>query len=94
MAVSWYVTSIGMCESIEKVIGCSSLSFVYPSAQTLELFTYYERYYFSFGISVFLGVLLGAFFMSRINRRYSFGCISQVKEHSIKNNMLGVPLLV
>ncbi len=50
--VSWYVTSIGMCESIEKVIGLSSLSFVYPSAQTLELFTYYKRYDLSFGISL------------------------------------------
>jgi len=93
VAVSWYVTSIGMSESIEKVIGLASLSFVYPSAQTLELFTYYERYEFSFVISVFLGVLLGAFSMSRINRRYSFGCISHVKEHSIKNNMIGGALM-
>jgi hypothetical protein len=44
----------GILFSIAMMIadGCSSLSSVYPSAQTLELFTYYVRYYFSFGISL------------------------------------------
>ncbi|MDF1876664.1 YeeE/YedE family protein [Sulfurimonas sp. SAG-AH-194-L11] len=93
VALSWLVTAIGMNESFERSIELSSISFVYPSAQTLELFTFYEKYELSFGVSIFLGVLLGAFMMSRVNRRYSFGCVSNIQKHSIKNNMLGGALM-
>ena len=41
---------------MEREITLSGISFVYPTAKTLELFTYYEVNEVSFGISMVVGV--------------------------------------
>lgn len=93
IAVAWYVTSVIAQDSIERVINLSSLSFVYPSAKTLELFAFYEIKNLSFGISTVIGVLVGAFFMAKLNKKYSFGCTSNINKNSIKSNIFGGSLM-
>ncbi len=93
IAAGWYITGIIGLESIEREIGFSSLSFVYPTAQSLELFSYYQVNNINFGISIVFGVVLGAFLMSKINKRYSFGCTSIIKGNNITYNMLGGALM-
>ncbi len=63
--LGWYVTSIIGSESMEKEIALESFSFVYPTAKTLEFFTYFEVNELTFSISIILGVLIGAFGMSK-----------------------------
>jgi len=87
--IGWYVTSIIGSESMEKQIVLESFSFVYPTAKTLEFLTYYEVNELSFSISIIFGVLIGAFGMSKVNKKYSFGCTSNLKRSKIKYNMIG-----
>lgn len=89
IATGWYITGVIGSESMERSISLISMTFVYPTAQTLELFTYYDIYNLTFGISIILGVLIGAFTMSRFNRRYSFGCTSNIKRNKLAYNMVG-----
>jgi len=85
----WYITGVVGLESMEKEIQLTSMSFVYPTAQTLEFFTYYQVNELSFGISLILGVLSGAFAMSKFNKKYSFGCTANLQHSKIKYNMIG-----
>lgn len=87
--IGWYVTSIIGSQSMEKQIVLESFSFVYPTAKTLEFLTYYEVNELSFSISIIFGVLIGAFSMSKVNKKYSFGCTSNLKRSKIKYNMIG-----
>lgn len=89
VAAGWLVTAIVGAESIEREVQFGSLSFVYPTGQTLELFSYYSVSELNFGISVILGVVLGAFLMSKKNKRYSFGCTSNIKRNKLAYNMVG-----
>jgi uncharacterized membrane protein YedE/YeeE len=89
IAIGWYVTGIIGVESIEREITLASMSFVYPTAQTLEFFSYYQVTDLSFGVSIILGVISGAFVMSKFNRKYSFGCTSNLQHSKIKYNMIG-----
>jgi len=89
VAFGWYVTGVIGADSMEKEIAIASMSFVYPSAQTLEFFTYYQVTDLSYGVSIILGVLCGAFTMSKFNKKYSFGCASKLQHSKIKYNMIG-----
>lgn len=93
VAAGWYITGIVGADSMEKEIALASMSFVYPSAQTLEFFTYFQVTDLSYGVSLILGVVTGAFTMSKFNKRYSFGCTSQLKHSKIKYNMIGGALM-
>ncbi|MGK0255432.1 MAG: putative membrane protein YedE/YeeE [Arcobacteraceae bacterium] len=93
IALGWYVTGVIGFESMEKEIALSSMSFVYPTAQTLEFFIYYQVFDLSFGISIILGVLTGAFGMSKFNKKYSFGCTASLPHSKIKYNMIGGALM-
>jgi len=93
VAVGWYVTGVIGAESMERQINLASVTFVYPTAKTLEFFTYYEVSELSFGISIILGVVSGAFIMSKFNRKYSFGCTSNLQHSKIKFNMIGGALM-
>jgi len=93
IALGWYITGVIGVESLEREINVSSMTFIYPIAQTLELFTFYQVTELSFGISVILGVITGAFTMSRFNKRYSFGCTSTLESSKIKYNMIGGALM-
>jgi len=93
---AWYITWIFSEASMEadtRYVPFTSLTFVGPSARALELFTHYKDANTDFGIFLILGVLLGAFVMSRFNKKYSFGCVSALKIHKLKNNMLGGALM-
>ena len=93
VAVGWYITGVIGVESMEREIALASVTFVYPSAKTLEFFTYYQVTELSFGISVVLGVVSGAFIMSKFNRKYSFGCTSNLQHSKVKYNMIGGALM-
>ena len=89
ISAGWYVTGVIGEQSIEREINLASFAFVYPSAQTLEFFTSYNVVDLTFPISVILGILIGAFFMSKLNKKYSFGCTSNLQRSKIKYNMIG-----
>jgi len=93
VSLAWAITAILGEQAMERDIALQGLTFVYPSAKTLEFFTYFEITNLSFGVSIISGVLTGAFLMSKRNRRYSFGCTSNVKTNGVKNNMIGGALM-
>ena len=92
----WYLTGVYGAETLEldtRYVPMTSMTFVGPSARTLEFFTHYKTTYLDFGITLILGVLVGAFVMSRFNKKYSFGCVANQKIHTVKNSMLGGALM-
>ena len=93
VAVGWYITGVIGVESIEREISISSVTFVYPTAQTLEFFSFFQVTELSFGVSIILGVISGAFIMSKFNRKYSFGCTSNLQHSKVKYNMIGGALM-
>ena len=93
VSISWFVTGYIGQDSMEREIALAGISFVYPSAKTLELFTYYEVNELSFGVSMVCGVLAGTFIMSFFNKRYSFGCTSAQNINKVKYNMIGGALM-
>jgi uncharacterized membrane protein YedE/YeeE len=93
VAASWYITGVIGEESMERLIELNGITFVYPTAQSVEFFTNYSISNLSFGISVVLGVLSGAFLMSRINKKYSFGCTASLQTGKIKYSMIGGALM-
>ena len=93
VSISWFVTGYIGQESMEREIALAGISFVYPSAKTLELFTYYEVNELSFGVSMVCGVLAGTFIMSYFNKKYSFGCTSAQNINKVKYNMIGGALM-
>ena len=93
VAAGWYITGVIGVESIEREINVTSVTFVYPTAQTLEFFSFFQVTELSFGVSVILGVVTGAFIMSKFNRKYSFGCTSNLAHSKVKYNMIGGALM-
>lgn len=93
VSAAWFVSGYIGADSIEREIELSSITFVYPTAKTLELFTYYQVNELSFGITIICGVLIGTFFMSFANRKYSFGCTSTQTFNKVKYNMIGGALM-
>ena len=89
VAVAWTVTAVLGEESMERTINLSGVSFVYPTAKSIELFSYYEVNELTFGICLIIGVLIGAFSMSKMNRQYSFGCTANQNINRAKYNMIG-----
>ncbi|TLP40444.1 YeeE/YedE family protein [Arcobacter arenosus] len=89
VAAAWFITSVIGSESIERMIDPAGITFVYPTAKTLELFMLYQVNELSFSISLIVGIVFGAFLMSKFNRKYSFGCTSAKGEHRVRNNMIG-----
>lgn len=93
VSAAWYVTGVIGEESMERVINLSGIAFVYPTAKSVELFSNYQLNELTFPISLLIGVLLGAFLMSKINRKYSFGCTAGQGENKVKYNMIGGALM-
>lgn len=93
VAAAWYITGVLGEESIERIIDLEALSFVYPSGKAVELFMYYDAFYLVFPICLVLGVVIGAFLMSRVNRRYSFGCTAAKGQKKVQYNMIGGALM-
>ncbi|WP_417326270.1 YeeE/YedE family protein [Halarcobacter sp.] len=93
VAAAWTVTGVLGEESIERLISFEGISFVYPTGKTIELFMLYQVNELTFSISLVLGVLIGAFTMSKFNRRYSFGCTAAKGENRVRNNMIGGALM-
>lgn len=93
ISAGWYITGVIGAESIERIVNLESVSFIYPTAKTIELFAYYQVNQLSFSISLVLGVVFGAFFMAKANKKYSFGCTAAKSENRIKYNMFGGALM-
>ncbi|PLY07462.1 MAG: YeeE/YedE family protein [Arcobacter sp.] len=93
IAASWFVTGVIGEESMERVIELSGITFVYPTAKSMEFFTYYQISELNFSISLVFGVIAGAFLMSKLNRRYSFGCTAAKGQHKVKYNIIGGSLM-
>lgn len=93
VAAAWYITGVIGEESMERTIDLAGVTFVYPTAQTLEFFSAYQLNELTFAISLVLGVLVGAFVMSKINKRYSFGCTANQNINRTKYNTIGGALM-
>lgn len=93
ISLAWLISGVIGEESMERVIELSGITFVYPTAKTLELFMYYQVNEVSFAICVVCGVLLGAFIMSKFNKKYSFGCTANLGINKVKYNMIGGSLM-
>jgi uncharacterized protein len=89
VGIAWYVTGHIGLESFDKEISLQAISFVYPSAKTLELFTYYQVNEFSFGVCLVLGAVAGTFISTLFNKKYSFGCTANKNINKVKYNMIG-----
>ncbi|WP_198304500.1 YeeE/YedE family protein [Arcobacter vandammei] len=86
---AWYVTGYIGLESFDKEIQTQAISFVYPSAKTLELFTYYQVNEFSFGVCLVIGAMIGTYISTLFNKKYSFGCTANLGIKKVKYNMIG-----
>ena len=93
ISLAWYITGVIGEESMERVIELTGITFVYPTAKTLELFMFYQVNELSFAISIVIGVLFGTFVMSFINKKYSFGCTAAQNINRTKYNMIGGALM-
>jgi len=93
VSAGWYITGIIGQESMERIIDLESVTFVYPIGRTIDFFTYYQVNQLNFSISLVLGVIVGAFLMSKANKRYSFGCTAAKSENRVKFNMVGGALM-
>ncbi|WP_418180375.1 YeeE/YedE family protein [Aliarcobacter lanthieri] len=89
VSFAWFITGYIGSESFERTIELTSISFVYPSAKTLELFTYYEVNELSFGVCIVIGALIGTYISSFFNKKYSFGCTANKNLNKVKYNMIG-----
>lgn len=93
VACAWAVTGFYKEESFDRIIQFIGLSFVNPNARSIELFMSYEIKELTFGISTVFGVLIGAFIMSKFNKKYSFGCTAAGGENRVLFNMFGGALM-
>ena len=93
VALAWVITGVLGEESIERVVELSGITFVYPTAKTVELFMLYQVNELTFSISLVCGIVAGAFLMSKLNKKYSFGCTAAGGENRVKNNMIGGALM-
>jgi len=93
ISIAWYITGVVGAESMERVIDLTGITFVYPTAKSLELFMFYQVNELSFAISIVIGVLFGTFVMSFINKKYSFGCTAAQNINRTKYNMIGGALM-
>lgn len=93
VASAWYVTGVIGDESMERTISLTGITFVYPTAKSLELFSYFEVNELTFAISLIIGVLIGAFSMSKMNKQFSFGCTANQNINRAKYNMMGGALM-
>ncbi len=89
IGASWFITGYIGSESMEREIPIQAISFVYPSAKTLELFTYYQVNEFSFGVCLVIGAIIGTFISTLFNKKYSFGCTANKNINKVKYNMIG-----
>jgi uncharacterized membrane protein YedE/YeeE len=93
VSIGWYITGVIGLDSTIRQIRLESFSFTYPIGKTLEFITYYDSKQLSFSISIIFGILIGAFLMSSFNKKYSFGCTSNLKANKLKYNMIGGALM-
>jgi uncharacterized membrane protein YedE/YeeE len=93
VAATWYITGILSQEYMESIVNLSSITFVYPSAKTLEYIMSFKIIDISFSVSMVLGVFVGAFIHSLFNKKYSFGCTSNLKNSRLKSSMFGGALM-
>jgi len=93
ISLAWLITGVIGEESMERIIPLEGITFVYPTAKSLELFMFYQVNELSFPISIVIGVLLGTFIMSFINKKYSFGCTAAQNINRTKYNMIGGALM-
>lgn len=89
VSFAWFVTGHIGSQSFERSVNFASLSFVYPSAQTLEFFTSSELNTLNFGICLVVGTMLGVYISTFFNKKYSFGCTANKNLNKVKYNMIG-----
>ncbi|MDX4035289.1 YeeE/YedE family protein [Aliarcobacter skirrowii] len=93
VGVSWFLTGYLALEDFENTIQVQAISFVYPSAKTLEFFTFFEITELSIGVCLVVGAIFGAYFSTFFNKKYSFGCTSQITFNKLKYNIIGGSLM-
>ena len=93
IATAWVITGVLGEESMERIIELSGVTFVYPTAKSLELFMFYQVNELTFSICLVCGMIIGSFTMSYFNKKYSFGCTASQKINRVTYNMIGGALM-
>lgn len=93
IGITWYVTGVVSEDYMDEIVKLSSISLVSPSAKTLQYIMGANIFDISFPVSLVFGIFFGAFFHSLINKKYSFGCTSNVKGSKLKNSIFGGMLM-
>lgn len=93
IGIAWFISAHIGADSMEVEISSQALSFVYPSAKTLEFFTSYEISELSIGVCIVIGAILGAYVSTFFNKKYSFGCTSKINFNKLKYNIIGGSLM-
>lgn len=96
IVAGWYLTGVYAAETLyldTRYVKLANMSFVGPPAQALELFTHYKNTNLDFGISLVLGVVFGAFVMSRFEKKATTCCSVNPQQHKLKNSMIGGALM-
>jgi hypothetical protein len=92
IVVGWYITGVYAAQTLEldtRYVNMANMSFVGPPAQVLELFTHYKTTKLDFGISLVLGVLVGAFAMSRFEVKATTCCSVSPDKNKLRNSIIG-----
>ena len=89
---AWYVTGVLGFDDFEP-LPLEALSFVFPSGKTLEYLMFFSGSTLSFSVSVVFGIVLGAFSMSFLNKKYRFGCVVSQKNNKLRNGIIGGTLM-
>jgi uncharacterized membrane protein YedE/YeeE len=91
--IGWYITGVIGSEAIERSINLGSLAFVYPSARSVETITSYTVIDLHFSVFLVAGVFIGAIVMSFFNKKYSFGCLANMKGSKLNSRLIGGALM-
>lgn len=93
VASAWYLTGVIGSDAMERTINLSALAFVYPTANSINTVINYSVIEVSHAVILIAGVFMGALSMSFFNRKYSFGCLANMKGSKLNNRMIGGALM-
>ncbi len=93
VGVMWYVTGYIGAESMEKTISLSALSFIYSSGETLQTITDYNLIGMRNSVVLIIGIFIGAFLMSLVNKSYTKACNITPQPNKLRSKIVGGTLM-
>ncbi len=92
VGAAWFTTGV-IGRSDFDAVTLEGLSFIYPSAKSLEYLMYYSGSVLSFGVTIVFGIIIGALLTSLTNKKYRFGCAMPEQSNKLANSLLGGALM-